>query len=170
MLKLLKKQVDIMKNLLENEYKNRINDFNSDERNLLYDYLIKRAEKDEAIVFYYKMKGDFNRYIAEYSKGDLKKQFEDSGLKAYDEAIERVPKLQILNPLHLRLFLNYSIFQYEILNNKKKAIVIAKYTINEIIKTLPDTDEDDANIDFISIYNNLKENVDFWEKEKRKLI
>ena len=35
--------------------------------------LLKKAEDDEAKVFYIKMKGDYNRYIAEYAEGDLKK-------------------------------------------------------------------------------------------------
>ena len=43
--------------------------------NFIDDYLIKRAKQDEAIVFYYKMKGDFNRYIAEFAEGNLKKTF-----------------------------------------------------------------------------------------------
>ena len=128
--------------------------------NFIDDYLIKRAKQDEAIVFYYKMKGDFNRYIAEFAVGNLKKHFEDSGLKAYNEAIKRSSKLQILNPVRLRLFLNYSFFQYDILNNKKKAIEIVKNAINEANKELPDIDEDDGNEEINSIYNDLKETVD----------
>ena len=50
--------------------------------------LLKKAEDDEAKVFYIKMKGDYNRYIAEYAEGDLKKQVSDDALKAYDEATE----------------------------------------------------------------------------------
>ena len=56
------------------------------------------------------MKGDFNRYIAQFAEGNLKKQFVDSGLKAYNKAIKRASKLEILNPIRSRLFLNYSIF------------------------------------------------------------
>ena len=74
--------------------------------------------------------------------------------------------MQILNTIRLKLVYNYSIFQYEILNNKKKAIEIAKNTVNEINKELPDTNEDDGNEDIFSIYNNLEENLDLWENEK----
>ena len=58
------------------EYKNKV--FNELKTNCIRiinfidDYLIKRAKQDEAFVFYYKMKGDFNRYIAQFAEGNLK--------------------------------------------------------------------------------------------------
>ena len=39
------------------------------------DQLLKKAEDDEAKVFYIKMKGDYNRYIAEYAEVDLKNKY-----------------------------------------------------------------------------------------------
>ena len=48
------------------------------------DQLLKKAEDDEAKVFYIKMKGDYNRYITEYAEADLKKQVSDDALKAYE--------------------------------------------------------------------------------------
>ena len=35
-------------------------------------HLLKRAEEPEAKVFYLKMKGDYNRYVAEYAQGEVK--------------------------------------------------------------------------------------------------
>ena len=213
--------------LLENEYKKRSTDFNSDERNLLSiayknlitnqrsslrtiiayeekekkkdkssflayiieykkkvfdelktnckrvknfidEYLLKRAKDNEAFVFYYKMKGDYNKYIAESAEGNLKIETKDSASKAYNEAIKRASKLQTLNPIRLGLFLNYSNFQYEILEDHKKAIEIAKNTINEAEKELPSIDEDaDENRDLVSIYNLLNENLEMWESEEK---
>ena len=65
--------------------------------------LLKKAEDDEAKVFYIKMKGDYNRYIAEYAEGDLKKQVSDDALKSYDEATEIAKTLPVLNPIALGL-------------------------------------------------------------------
>ena len=134
--------------------------------NFIDEYLLKRAKDNEAFVFYYKMKGDFNKYIVEFANGNLKIQTKDSASKAYNEAIKRASKLQTLNPIRLGLFLNYSNFQYEVLEDHKKAIEIAKNTINEAEKKLPEIDEDDdENRDLVSIYNLLYENLKMWESE-----
>ena len=112
------------------------------------------------------MKGDYNKYIAESAEGNLKIETKDSASKAYNEAIKRASKLQTLNPICLGLFLDYSVFQYEVLEDHKKGIEIAKNTINEIDKILPEIDEDaDENRDLVSIYNLLYENLKMWESE-----
>jgi 14-3-3 protein epsilon len=41
---------------------------------LLTEYLIPNSQNGEGKVFFYKMKGDYYRYIAEYSTGDKKNQ------------------------------------------------------------------------------------------------
>ena len=41
-------------------------------------HLLPRASDAEAKVFYYKMTGDYNRYIAEYAQGDLKQKVADA--------------------------------------------------------------------------------------------
>ena len=114
------------------------------------------------------MKGDYNKYIAESAEGNLKIETKDSASKAYNEAIKRASKLQTLNPICLGLILDYSVFQYEVLEDHKKGIEIAKNTINEADKKLPEIDEDDdENRDLVSIYNTLKENLEMWESEKK---
>ena len=114
------------------------------------------------------MKGDYNKYIAESAEGNLKIETKESASKAYNEAIKRASKLQTLNPIRLGLFLNYSNFQNEVLEDHKKTIEIAKKTINEAEKELPYIDEDaDENRDLVSIYNLLNENLEMWESEEK---
>ena len=48
-------------------------------------HLLQRAADAEAKVFYLKMKGDYNRYVAEYAQGELKQKVADNSLKAYDK-------------------------------------------------------------------------------------
>jgi len=60
--------------------------------------LMKKASDDEAKVFYTKMKGDYNRYIAEYADGDLKKEVSDAALASYYDATEHAKNLPVLNP------------------------------------------------------------------------
>ena len=130
------------------------------------EYLLKKAEDNEAKVFYIKMKGDYNKYIAEFAEGNLKKQTSDSALKAYEEAIEKSKNLDVLNPIRLGLLLNFSVFEYEILEDHKKAIEIAKKVIEEADKELPNIDKDDDEYgDIVNNYNLFKGNLEMWEDE-----
>ena len=126
------------------------------------DYLINKAKDNEAIVFYKKMIGDYNRYIEE-SVFIIKNQATNDALKYYEEAKEKAEELPILNPIKLGLYINLSVFYYDIINDHKKAIDITKSIIEEAEKELPNIDEDaEENRDTISIYNLLKENHDMW--------
>lgn len=128
--------------------------------------LLKKAEEDEAKVFYIKMKGDYNRYMAEYAEGDLKSQVSDDALAAYREASEKAKTLQVLNPISLGLALNFSVFYYEVMNDHETAIKIAEEAYDKANKEIPNIDEDaDENRDSISIVNLLKENLDMWKSE-----
>ena len=128
--------------------------------------LLKKAEEDEAKVFYIKMKGDYNRYMAEYAEGDLKSQVSDDALAAYREASEKAKTLQVLNPISLGLALNFSVFYYEVMNDHETAIKIAEEAYDKANKEIPNIDEyADDNRDSISIVNLLKENLDMWKSE-----
>ncbi len=53
---------------------------------LLTETLIPNAQMGEGKVFFYKMKADYYRYIAEYSSGDKKNQAAQKALQAYNDA------------------------------------------------------------------------------------
>ena len=128
--------------------------------------LLKKAEDDEAKVFYIKMKGDYNRYIAEYASDDLKTQVAEDALNAYNEASTIAKNLGVLNPIALGLALNFSVFYYEVKNDHDTACKIATEAIEKADKELPNIDEDaDENRDAVSIVNLLKENLDMWKSE-----
>lgn len=128
-------------------------------------YLVNRAADAEAKVFYLKMKGDYNRYIAEYAQGELKEKVSSASLKSYEEASESAKSLSNVNPIILGLNLNYSVFYYEVMNDHEKACKIAKETLDNAEKDIP-ADEDDENFrDSISIINLLRENLEMWKSE-----
>ena len=130
------------------------------------DELLKKAEDDEAKVFYIKMKGDYNRYIAEYAENELKKEVTEDALKSYNEATTIAKNLKVLNPIALGLALNFSVFHYEVMNDHDKAIQIASEALDNANKELPNIDEDAEEYrDTISIVNLLKENLDMWKSE-----
>jgi 14-3-3 protein epsilon len=73
------------------------------------------------------MKGDYYRYIGEYTKGEKSKEIAKSALEAYNAATEKANKdLKTTNPIRLGLALNFSVFYYEIMNEPSKACEMAK--------------------------------------------
>ena len=131
-------------------------------------HLLKRAEDAEAKVFYLKMKGDYNRYIAEYAQGELKDKVSKEALSAYESATDDSKNLSSINPISLGLALNFSVFYYEVMGNHEKACSIAKDVLdvaNKEISAIEDPDENDSTRDALSIINLLRENLDMWKME-----
>lgn len=152
------------------EYHTKVqNELNKAYQNILDvidNILLKKAEDSEAKVFYAKMKGDYNRYVAEYAEGDLKKTVSENALTSYKQATEFAKSLPVLNPIGLGLALNFSIFYYEVMNDHETACKIADEALTNANKDLPNIDEDaEENRDAISIINLLKENLDMWKSE-----
>ena len=65
---------------------------------LLTEYLIPNSQDGEGKVFFYKMKGDYYRYIAEYSQLDKKNQSAQKALQAYNDAC--IVAKETLSPTH----------------------------------------------------------------------
>jgi 14-3-3 protein epsilon len=129
-------------------------------------HLLKKAEDDEARVFYLKMKGDYNRYIAEYATGELRESVSQGALDSYKAAADAARNLSPVHPIALGLFLNFSVFYYEVINDHETACKIAKDTLDLASKELPEMDEDDENNrDAYSIINLLRENLEMWKIE-----
>ena len=57
--------------------------------NLIDSSLIPKASNAEAEVFYHKMKGDYYRYISEYTTGEKRDKAGNSAHEAYKKATER---------------------------------------------------------------------------------
>jgi len=133
---------------------------------LLDDKLVPAAgSKDdpEAAVFYYKMKGDYLRYMAEFASGDSRTQVADQALKAYKTATDQCSKsLPTTHPLTLGLALNFSVFYYEILNMPENACQIAKQAFDEAIAA-PETEPDSK--DSAVIMQLLRDNLLLWAQD-----
>lgn len=128
--------------------------------------LIKKAQDTEAKVFYYKMIGDYYRYIAENLEQERKDVYAQKSLEAYTSATNEAKNLSITNPIRLGLALNFSVFYYEVFNNQETACSIAKETLELAKKELANVDEeDDEYKDAFSIINLLQENLNMWSIE-----
>ncbi|GLJ13803.1 hypothetical protein SUGI_0220300 [Cryptomeria japonica] len=91
------------------------------------EHLIPSSGSGESTVFYYKMKGDYYRYLAEFKSGNERKEVADQSLKAYQAASNTsTTDLPPTHPIRLGLALNFSVFYYEILNSPERACHLAK--------------------------------------------
>ena len=159
------KQLPLLK-----EYKLKIeaelNKFCNDILALLDAKLIPGAEgSNESSVFYLKMKGDYHRYIAEYSTGDAHQNAQDGALQAYNKATEvATAHLKTTHPIRLGLALNSSVFYYEVMNDPTKACHLAKQAFDEAIADIEQLD-DDVYKDATTIMQLIRDNLTLWTSE-----
>ena len=109
-------------------------------------------------------KGDYKRYIAEFSSGLDRKSFAEASLVAYKEATDDANNLQPTNPIRLGLALNFSVFYYEILNSPDRACRLAKGAFDDAIAEL-DTLEEDSYKDSTLIMQLLRDNLTLWTSD-----
>jgi len=134
--------------------------------NVLDQHLIPNAESDESNVFYYKMKGDYYRYQAEFTSEDKRKKSAENSLGAYGKALEVAEsKLLTTHPIRLGLALNFSVFYYEILNDPPKACDLAKKAFDAAIKDLDSLTEDSYK-DSTVIMQLLRDNLTLWTSDE----
>merc|ERR1712190_274562 len=133
---------------------------------LLDGNLINKASNGESKVFYQKMKADYYRYIAEFSEGDAKNKAAENARMAYDEAQKVAEKdLAVTHPIRLGLALNFSVFQYEVLNKPDDACKMARTAFEDAIAELDNVDESSYK-DSTLIMQLLRDNLTLWTSDQ----
>jgi len=146
---------------VERELGNVCNDILS----VLDEHLIPSSTTSESKVFYYKMKGDYHRYLAEFATGNERKEAAENSLIAYKSASEiAVTELPPTHPIRLGLALNFSVFYYEILNSPERACHLAKQAFDDAIAEL-DTLSEDSYKDSTLIMQLLRDNLTLWTSD-----
>lgn len=131
---------------------------------VLDNFLIPSATSNESKVFYYKMKGDYYRYVAEFEQADRRKDAGNHSLEAYKKASEIAHELPPTHPIRLGLALNFSVFYYEILNAPDKACQLAKQAFDDAIAELDKLSEDSYK-DSTVIMQLLRDNLTLWTSD-----
>ncbi|CAI0446213.1 unnamed protein product [Linum tenue] len=146
------------------EYRQRVEDelakICNDILSVIDQHLIPSATSGESTVFYYKMKGDYYRYLAEFKGTDDRKEAADQSLKAY-EVFAAASDLPPTHPIRLGLALNFSVFYYEILNSPERACHLAKQAFDEAIAELDSLNEESYK-DSTLIMQLLRDNLSLW--------
>ncbi|BFZ04687.1 hypothetical protein BsWGS_07726 [Bradybaena similaris] len=127
--------------------------------------LIPNAATGESKVFYYKMKGDYHRYLAEFATGNDRKEAAEKSLVAYKAASDiSMTELAPTHPIRLGLALNFSVFYYEILNSPDRACRLAKAAFDDAIAEL-DTLSEESYKDSTLIMQLLRDNLTLWTSD-----
>lgn len=164
-----KKDSNERKQAMADEYKQciekELKDICSEVLDLIDKHLLPQCPDDpESKVFYYKMKGDYYRYLAEVG-GEQRKDKATDSQKAYQSAFEHAKEsLQPTHPIRLGLALNFSVFYYEILQDPEKACDLAKEAFEEAIAEL-DSLKEDSYKDSTLIMQLLRDNLTLWTSE-----
>jgi 14-3-3 protein epsilon len=146
---------------VENELKGICTDILS----VLDKHLIPSSSTGESKVFYFKMKGDYHRYLAEFAQADSRKDAAENSLVAYKAASDiALTELPPTHPIRLGLALNFSVFYYEILNSPDRACHLAKQAFDDAIAEL-DTLSEESYKDSTLIMQLLRDNLTLWTSD-----
>jgi len=153
--------IKVYKEQVEKELK----DICQDILEVLDQHLIPSSGSGESKVFYYKMKGDYHRYIAEFATVNDRKEASENSLVAYKAAQEAAATdLPSTHPIRLGLALNFSVFYYEILNSPERACKLAKAAFDDAIAEL-DTLPEESYKDSTLIMQLLRDNLTLWTSD-----
>jgi 14-3-3 protein epsilon len=111
------------------------------------------------------MKGDYYRYLAEFSVESGRQESAGKADEAYQAASEiALGELPPTHPIRLGLALNYSVFYYEISNAPGKACALAKKAFDDAISEL-DTLSEECYKDSTLIMQLLRDNLTLWQSD-----
>ncbi|KAJ5080543.1 14-3-3 protein epsilon [Anaeramoeba ignava] len=157
-------QLDIIRDY-KKKIEQEIQKFCDEFLDLIDKVLLPSTTTDEGQVFFYKLKGDYLRYEAEYQENDKKQEIAKLSEEAYSKATEIAQRsLKTTNPIRLGLALNFSVFYYEILTNQDKACDIAKRAFDDAVIDL-DGLSDETYADASMILQLIKENLNLWNQD-----
>lgn len=132
------------------------------------DSLLLEADSGESVAeektYYFKVKGDYYRYITEVTIGSDRETLAQKSQQAYESATEYAKELPATHPISLALALNFSVFYYEILNDSKEACERAKTAFDNAIAEL-DNLKDESYKDSTLIMQLLRDNLTLWTSE-----
>ncbi len=156
-----KKQINIIKEKIQNELLSIFKEIHS----ILDKYLIPNAQDSESKILYMKIKADYFRYHCEFAEGNEFEEVKNNAQKIYKEAYDMaLTNITIYNSIRLGLALNYSVFEYEIMDNKNEAYDIAQKAYDEAMKVVDDVEKERSS-DNLLLIQLLKENLNLWNNE-----
>ncbi len=133
---------------------------------VLEKHLLPEDHTAEGQVFYWKMAGDYWRYLAEFATTEDRKVKAENAKQKYDRATKTAQEkgLPPTNPIRLGLALNYSVFYFEILNQPQEACSLAKTAFDDAISELDSLQEEQYK-DATLIMQLIRDNLTLWTSD-----
>ena len=168
------KNVNLIK-IYREKIEQELNDICGEIIRIIDDTLVPAASSDDSKVFFYKMQGDYYRYLAEFqcigqNKAKYGTAAADSAKSSYEAAqkVAETPEgLKPTHPIRLGLALNFSVFYYEVLEEPKAACAMAKKAFDDAIAELDNLDEEQYK-DSTTIMQLLRDNLTLWTSEAQE--
>jgi len=154
-------EISIIKEKIHSELNGIFKDIHS----MLDNYLIPNAQDSESKILYMKLKADYYRYHCEFAEGDEFEEVSNKARNMYKDAFDLAEiELPTYNEVRLGLVLNYSVFEYDIMDNKNEAYEMAQKAYNDTMKILDDVEKKRAS-DNLLLIQIIKENLNIWSNE-----
>ncbi|RKP26930.1 14-3-3-like protein [Syncephalis pseudoplumigaleata] len=126
------------------------------------DALLRSVSSDECHMLYYKMRGNYHRFMAEFSLAGTCQASIDAAEQAYAHATKIARgNFPPTHAIRLHVALNYSTFCYEIRSDHDRAFDIAESAVEEaeaMMDKLPQEEYDES----IFILKLLKDQLNVW--------
>ncbi|XP_022071170.1 14-3-3 protein zeta-like [Acanthochromis polyacanthus] len=158
------KKQDAAKAYLE-KIEKELRDICKEVLDLLDNHLIAKAELPESQIFFWKMRGDYCRYLAEVAVSSEEMEDTKMSEEAYQTAFNlSKDEMPSTHPIRLGLALNFSVFYYEIRNAPDKACQLAKAAFDDAIADL-DALSEESYKDSTLIMQLLRDNLTLWTSD-----
>ena len=124
--------------------------------------LLPRAADTEAVVFFQRMKGDFFRYVAEYSDETESIEAENKAEEAYNRAVTLADQsLPRFSALRMGLLLGVAVFKFDIKKDTSGASEMLMNIVDEFDKTC-ETLSDKEIFEVREIIDIMRQNIEAW--------
>lgn len=127
--------------------------------------MLPKSKNAENQIYFLKMKGDYNRYLSEFQDEEECTEIVQKGLQAYSDA-EKLCKMNLpaTHPMRLGVYLNMSVFYYEILQEPGRALMLTKSALDEALGQI-DSINEEMYKDCTLIMQLLRDNLTLWSSE-----
>ncbi|GMH02538.1 hypothetical protein Nepgr_004377 [Nepenthes gracilis] len=134
------------------------------------DHLIPYSSFTESTILYYRLKGDFYRYIAEIKGGNVRDEIANHSLTAYMTATAMAEAaLSPAHPILLAVAMNFAVFYHDIVKSPLRARNLVQQAVNEALPELYTLDEESYRVS-LSPLQLLRRSIDLWDHEIPAII